>query len=55
MRSICVINGGYVATGPGSKDGKIAIWRHKEETKDDLGFVTFSTKQVAHLEQCKNE
>ncbi|XP_046839257.1 DENN domain-containing protein 3-like [Xenia sp. Carnegie-2017] len=46
VRSICVINGGYVATGPGSKDGKIAIWRRKEKTKDDLGFVTFSTKQV---------
>lgn len=37
---MCVIEGGFVATGPGSRDGKIAIWRIEEETKEDLGFET---------------
>ncbi|CAB3997365.1 DENN domain-containing 3-like [Paramuricea clavata] len=46
VRSMCVINGGYVATGPGSRDGKIAIWRYEEETDQDLGFEMFSSEEV---------
>ncbi len=43
---MCVISGGYVATGPGSRDGKIAIWRHEEETDQELGFEMFSKDEV---------
>ena len=43
---MCVIYGGYVATGPGSRDGKIAIWRCEEETDQELGFEMFSVKEV---------
>ncbi|XP_028399183.1 DENN domain-containing protein 3-like isoform X2 [Dendronephthya gigantea] len=46
VRSMCVINGGYVATGPGSRDGKIAIWRYEEETDEELGFEMFSMKEM---------
>lgn len=54
---MCVITSGYVATGPGSRDGKIAIWRHEEESDEDLGFETFSNEEVnyAATEQEKSE
>ena len=54
---MCVITSGYVATGPGSRDGKIAIWRHEEESSKDLGFETFSNEEVdyAATEQKKSE
>ena len=55
---MCVINdGGYVATGPGSKDGKIAIWRYEEETDQELGFEMFSNDEVDYAanqdKECK--
>ena len=55
VRSMCVISGGYVATGPGSRDGKIAIWRYEEETEQDRGFEMFSGEEIrcAHKEQRK--
>lgn len=48
---MCVINGGYVATGPGSRDGKIAIWRYEEETDQELGFEMFSREEVTYSYQ----
>ena len=41
IRSMCLIDTGYVLTGPGSKDGKIAVWvTHlvPEEGVDQLDF-----------------
>jgi hypothetical protein len=54
---MCAISSGYVATGPGSRDGKIAIWRYEEETHQDRGFETFSNEEIhcAHEEHKKNE
>ena len=43
---MCVITSGYVATGPGSRDGKIAIWRHEEQSDEELGFEMFSNEEV---------
>ena len=54
---MCVIRGGYVATGPGSRDGKIAIWRYEEETEQERGFETFSGDEIrsAYKEQKRHQ
>ena len=51
VRSMCVLARGFVATGPGSRDGKIAIWRIDEETSEDLDFVRLEFGIVRSVSQ----